>query len=106
MRVHLFVFGSYTDRWRGVSFSGATFDDGCEPSLQYAGCAPAGRMRDVNQTRLSRSIIGLWMLVWPSHGGSLPQYADWPFGSDSADGVSGSRHGCLICAGMCFTGSS
>src|SRR5205809_656794 len=70
MSVHLFVFGSYIESWRGDSFSGATFDDGSEPSLQYAGCAAGGRMRDVNHTRPSRSIIGLWMLVWPSHGGS------------------------------------
>src|SRR2546427_7727969 len=60
MSVHLSVFGSYIERWRGDSFSGATFDDGSEPSLQYAGCAAAGRMRDVNHTRPSRSIIGLW----------------------------------------------
>ena len=106
MSVHLFVFGSYIERWRGDSFSGATFDDGSEPSLQYAGCAAAGRMRDVNHTRPSRSIIGLWMLVWPSHAGSLPQYADGPLGSEAEDGVCGSRQGCWICVAMCFTGSS
>src|SRR5438093_4888706 len=106
MSVHLFVFGSYIESWRGDSFSGATFDDGSEPSLQYAGCAAAGRMRDVNHTRPSRSIIGLWMLVWPSHGGSLPQYADTPFGSEVEDGISGSRYGCRICVAMWFTGSS
>src|SRR5258708_24508126 len=104
MSVCLLVFGSYMDRWRGDCFSGAAFDDGCEPSLQYAGCAAAGRMRDVNHTRPSRSIIGLWMLVWPSHAGSLPQYADCPFGSEVEDSVSGSRHGCSICVAMCLTG--
>src|SRR2546430_11093680 len=53
MSVHLFVFGSYIERWRGDSFSGATFDDGSEPSLQYAGCAAAGR--DRKSTRLNSS---------------------------------------------------
>src|SRR3989442_14613971 len=104
MSVHLFVFGSYIERWRGDSFSGATFDDGSEPSLQYAGCAAAGRMRDVNHTRPSRSIIGLWMLVWPSHGGSLPQVAATPFRSEGEDGVSGSRYTCHICVAIGLTG--
>src|SRR2546428_5358659 len=106
MSVHLFVFGSYIERWRGDSFSGATFDDGSEPSLQYAGCAAGGRMRDVNHTRPSRSIIGLWMLVWLSHGGSLPQYAHGPLRSAARDGVCGSRYGCLTCVAMYLTGSN
>src|ERR1700704_559697 len=74
MSFHSPVLGSYIDRCRGESLSGAIFADGwLEPTLQKSGCAPAGRMRAVNHTRPCASIIGLWMLVWPSQIGSSPQ---------------------------------
>src|SRR5580765_2687481 len=74
MSFHSPVFGSYTERCRGESLSGAIFAEGwLEPALQNSGCAPAGRMREVNHTRPCASIIGLWMLVCPSQIGSSPQ---------------------------------
>src|SRR5579862_3858540 len=70
---HFPVFGSYMESWRGDSFSGTTFADGwSEPFLQKSGLG-AGRMRALNQTRPSLSIIALCRLLWPSQIGLSPQ---------------------------------
>src|SRR6266850_470810 len=66
MSVHLFVFGSYIERWRGDSFSGATLDDGCEPSLQYADCPFGSEAED----GVSGSRHGCWICVATCFTGS------------------------------------
>src|SRR5579871_5076982 len=95
MSDHLLVFGSYMERCRVDSLSGATCADSrSDPALQYSGFF-GPRIRAVNQTRPRSSISGLWILVWPSQIASSPQYGECPCGRLKEEGVSASRNGCF-----------
>src|SRR5437667_9263267 len=105
MSDHLPVFGSYIERCRPDSLSGATLADGwSDPFLQKSGLA-GGRTRAVNQTRAFSSMIGLCMLVWLSQIGLSPQTGEGAIGKSFELGVRGSRTGCFTSVAVCVFGS-